>query len=92
MFAFSNCGYADATTLGNNLDAYIAGGGIVVASNFDWFGPGTSIAGAWITNDSPFNDLAPLNFPTGTLQTCTFGPLCDGVTTLNPLPFDSDSG
>ena len=72
----------DATTLGNNLDAYISGGGIVVAANFDWFGPGTSIGGAWMTNDSPFNDFAPLNLGTGTLQTCTFAPLCDGVTTL----------
>ncbi len=82
VLAFSNCGYQDATTLGNNLDAYLANFGIVVALNFDWFGGAQSIGGAWITNDSPFNDNATVNFISGTLQTCTDGALCDGVTTL----------
>ena len=35
---WSNNGWADQTTLGNNLGSYLAGGGIVVAFNFDWFG------------------------------------------------------
>ena len=35
---FSNCGYNDPVTLGNNLDAYEAGGGVVVAFTFDWNG------------------------------------------------------
>ncbi len=82
VLPFSNCGYQDGTTLGNNLDAYLSGGGIVVALNFDWYGGTQSIGGAWITNDSPFNDNATINFTTGTLQTCTDAGLCDGVTTL----------
>ena len=82
VLPFSNCGYQDGTTLGNNLDAYLSGGGIVVALNFDWYGGTQSIGGAWITNDSPFNDNATVNFTTGTLQTCTDAGLCDGVTTL----------
>ena len=80
---FSNCGYFDNVTLGNNLDAYEAGGGVVVAFTFDWNGSSFSIGGAWITNDSPFNDLAPGNFSNGTLGTCTVTELCNGVTTLN---------
>ena len=80
---FSNFGYADPVTLGNNLDAYQAAGGVVVAFNFDWFGGSQSIGGAWIANDSPFNDNATTNFSSGTLGTCTFGPLCNGVTTLD---------
>ena len=80
---FSNCGYNDAVTLGNNLDAYEAGGGVVVAFTFDWNGAPFSIGGAWITNDSPFNDNAPTNFTNGTLGTCTVTELCNGVTTLN---------
>ena len=80
---FSNCGYNDAVTLGNNLDAYEAGGGVVVAFTFDWNGAPFSIGGAWITNDSPFNDNAPGNFSNGTLGTCTVTELCNGVTTLN---------
>ena len=84
VFAFSNCAWQDPTTLGNNLDAYITGGGVVVAANFDWYATGLqSIGGAWIANDSPFNDNASTNFTTGTLQTCTFAPLCNGVTTLS---------
>jgi uncharacterized MnhB-related membrane protein len=78
---FCNCIPQDQTTLGNNLDAYISGGGIVVALNTNWVEPYT-IGGTWLTNDSPFNDGA---MPTGmgaTLQTCTFAPLCDGVTML----------
>jgi N-acetylneuraminic acid mutarotase len=80
---FSNFGYADPVTLGNNLDTYLAGGGVVVAFNFDWFGGSQSIQGAWLTNDSPFNSPGSGNFSNGTLGTCTFSPLCNGVTTLN---------
>ena len=83
VLAFSDCTWQDPTTLGNNLDAYLTGGGVVVAANFDWYATGSqSIGGAWITLDSPFNDNATGNFTTGTLQTCTSAPLCNGVTTL----------
>jgi hypothetical protein len=82
VVAFSDCGYADGTTLGNNLDAYESGGGIVFAWNFDWYGDVQSIGGSWLVNDSPFNNNAGLNFATGNLATCTFAPLCNGVTTL----------
>jgi len=79
----SNCVYSDRVTLGNNLDAYESGGGVVVAFTFDWNGGSFSIGGAWITDDSPFNDNAPTNFTNGTLGTCTVTELCNGVTTLN---------
>lgn len=79
----SNCEYSDPVTLGNNLDAYESGGGVVVAFTFDWNGGFFSIGGAWITNDSPFNDNAPPNLTNGTLGTCTVTELCNGVTMLN---------
>src|SRR5205823_4061836 len=83
LVPFSSCGYADPVTLGSNLDAYQAAGGVVVAFNFDWFGGSQSIGGAWIANDSPYNDNATTNFSSGTLGTCTFGPLCNCVSTLD---------
>lgn len=70
-------------TLGDNLGTYLAGGGIVVAFNFDWFGGSQSILGTWSTTYTPFNDQATVNFTNGTLGTCTFSPLCNGVTALN---------
>src|SRR4029077_12820279 len=37
-----------------------------------------------LTNDTPFvNPASSTNFSNGTLGSCTFSPLCNGVTTLN---------
>jgi hypothetical protein len=80
---FSNFGWSDQTTLGNNLGSYLAAGGIVVAFNFDWFGGRGSILGTWVTTYTPFNNPGATNFSNGSLGTCTFAPLCTGVTTLN---------
>ena len=80
---FSDCGWSDQITLGNNLGSYLAGGGIVVAFNFDWYGGTQSILGTWSTTYTPFNDPGPTNFTNGSLGSCTFAPLCTGVTTLN---------
>jgi len=80
---FSNNVWSDPVTLGNNLSSYLAGNGIVVALNFDWYGPGQSLAGNWVTTNTPFNDGAAVNFATSTLGTCTFAPLCSGVTNLS---------
>ena len=54
VVAWSNPGWFDQTTLGNNLGSYLAGGGIVVALNFDWYGGTQSILGTWSTTYSPF--------------------------------------
>ncbi len=83
---FSNCGYADGVTLGNNLADYLDGGGIVVAFNFDWYGGTQSIQGRWLTgNYTPFVNPGSTNFVAGTLGTCTFPQLCGGVSALNSL-------
>jgi hypothetical protein len=83
---FSNCGYADGTTLGNNLADYLDAGGVVIGFNLDWGGRAQSIQGRWLTgNYTPFNNPGTVNFTRGTLETCTFAPLCNGVTTLNAL-------
>jgi hypothetical protein len=82
---FSNCGYADGTTLGDNLADYLDQGGVVVAFAFDWDTtfPFLTIGGRWLTdNYTPFNNSGSENFSNGSLNTCT-GPLCSGVTTLN---------
>jgi hypothetical protein len=83
VVSFSNNDYNDATAIGNNLATYQAGGGIVVAFNFNWFGPPFGIQGTWLTADSPYNSPAPTRFSTDTLGTCTFAPLCAGVTNLS---------
>jgi len=80
---FSNFSWLDQTTLGNNLGSYLAGGGIVVALNFDWFGGPQSILGTWATTYTPFTNPGTTNFTASTLGTCTFAPLCTGVSTLN---------
>jgi len=80
---FSNNNYNDPTALGNNLHSYQAGGGIVVGLNFNWYGPPFGMAGAWITTDSPYVSPGPTAFSDASLGTCTFAPLCAGVTSLN---------
>ena len=80
---WSNTSWLDQTTLGNNLGSYLAGGGIVVALNFDWYGSGQSILGTWSTTYTPFTNPGTTNFVAGTLGSCTFAPLCSGVSSLN---------
>ena len=83
-YLFSNCDYLDGTTLGDNLADYLDAGGVVVGFNFDWFASSTAIQGRWLTGSyTPFDIGTTFNFANGTLGTCTFSPLCNGVTTLN---------
>jgi N-acetylneuraminic acid mutarotase len=84
VVSFSNFGYADPVTLGNNLVTYMNGGGVVVAANFSWYGGSQSIQGTWLTGGySPYNNPGTVNFGNGTLGTCTVPQLCNGVNTLN---------
>ncbi len=85
VVAYSDCAYANPTTLGNNLVTYMNGGGIVVAFNFSWYGGTQSISGTWQTGGySPFNDAGTPHFIAGTLGTYTVGhPLMQGVSSLN---------
>ncbi len=83
VIPWSNQPWIDPTALGNNLGSYLAGGGIVVAFNFDWFAGPQTIGGTWSTTYTPFNAPATQNFTNGTLGTCTVSQLCTGVTTLN---------
>jgi hypothetical protein len=83
VVAYSNCPFVDPVTLGNNLVAYMQGGGVVVAFNFSW-ASGASIQGAWLSgNYSPFNTPGTNNFVNGTLGTCTNAQICSGVNTLS---------
>jgi hypothetical protein len=82
VVAIDGFGWSEPTALGDNLHAYVFDGGAVVAFAFTWSGAPYSIGGAWMTNDSPFNDYASETHVSATLGTCTFAPLCDGVTSL----------
>ena len=62
---WSNTGWSSQTTLGNNLGSYLAGGGIVVAFNFDWFGGTQSILGTWATTYTPYTNPGANNFSAG---------------------------
>ncbi len=66
-----------------SLATYQAGGGIVVAFNFNWFGPPFGIQGAWLATDSSYLSPGGIDFSDASLATCTFAPLCAGVTNLN---------
>ena len=87
VIAFSNTGYFDQVTLGNNLADYEDANGVVVAYNFDWYGGTQSITGRWQTGGySPYVNPGTTNFITGTLGTYTIGhPLMQGVTSLVSL-------
>ena len=82
---FSNCGYSDPITLGDNLADYMDGGGVVVAFNFDWFGGSQSIQGRWLTdNYTPYINPGSGLFSNGSLGSFNPShPLMQGVTTLN---------
>ena len=49
VVAFSNNPYADPVAMGNVLADYADTGGVVVALNFDWFGPPFGLDGRWMT-------------------------------------------
>ena len=83
VVVFSNSPFADPVTLGNNLADYQDGGGMVTGLQFDWFGSPFGLDGRWITGGySPFQ--SPDGFLSGsaTEATCTFGPICAGVSGL----------
>ncbi len=85
VVAFSNCGWSDQTTMGNNLVSYVQAGGIVVAFNFDWYGGAQSLGGTWLSGGySPFDNPGTVNFSVGTLGTYNAAsPLMQGVTALS---------
>src|SRR6266478_4236440 len=49
VVAFSNSPYADPIAMGDVLADYADTGGIVVAFNFDWYGPPFGLDGRWMT-------------------------------------------
>lgn len=80
---WSGCPFIDSVTLGDNLVAYMQGGGVVVAFNFSWHSS-ASILGNWITgNYSPFNRPGVDNPTDGTLGSCSTAQLCAGVAALS---------
>ena len=83
VVVFSNSPFADAVTLGDELADYQDGGGMVTGLQFDWYGSPFGLDGRWITGGySPFQ--SPDGFLSGsaTEATCTFGPICAGVSGL----------
>jgi hypothetical protein len=81
VVATSNSVYVDPVAMGDVLADYADSGGIVVALNFDWFGPPFGLAGRWMTGGyTPFNDLAPINFSNSCLGTFNMAhPLMQGI-------------
>ncbi len=85
VVAFSNTGYLDPITFGDNLADYLDAGGIVVALNFDWFGGSQSLQGRWLSgNYTPFQNPGTTLFSSGTLGTFdSTSPLMASVSSLN---------
>src|SRR3712207_9166853 len=60
--------YDDPEVLGNVIADYQDAGGIVVATNQNWWGPPYGLAGRWVTGGyTMFNYPAPANNSTSTL-------------------------
>jgi hypothetical protein len=87
VIAFSNGPFFDATTLGDNLAAYVDGGGAVVQSAFSFSGPGSpsGVNGRWATgNYCPYNYSTNIDLSTYTaFLNDPDHPLMSGVTSLN---------
>jgi len=65
---FSNTEYDDPVALGNVIADYQDAGGIVVATNANWWGPPYGLEGRWMTGGyTMFNYPAPTNNSTSTL-------------------------
>src|SRR5262249_23052210 len=81
VVSFSNSTYFDAVAMGNVLADYADGGGIVVAFNFDWYGPPFGLEGRWQTDGySPFVEGGPTNFVSSCLGSYNAGhPLMQGI-------------
>src|SRR6266545_838742 len=81
VVSFSNSTYADPVAMGDVLADYADAGGIVVAFNFDWFGPPFGLEGRWQTGGySPFVEGGPINFNTSCLGSFNAGhPLMAGI-------------
>ena len=87
VVAFSNCGFMDPLTLGNNLADYSNAGHPVVALEFVFYVPGSTQVptGRWATI-SPFNPVNTSQFTTATLGSFTAGtPVMTGVASLSAL-------
>jgi hypothetical protein len=81
VVAFSNNMYNDPVGMGNVLADYEDAGGIVVGTEFDWFGT-FGLQGRWITGGySPYNTASAPDFATNT-ATIHSNCLTQGVTTL----------
>ncbi len=65
----------------NVLADYADTGGIVVAFNFDWYGPPFGLDGRWMTGGyTPFNYPAPINFTNSCLGNYDMNhPLMQGI-------------
>jgi hypothetical protein len=85
VVVFSNNAYANPVAMGDVLADYQDAGGVVVALNFNWFGPPFGLAGRWMTGGyTPYNTPGANAFTDSTLGVFTAGhPLMNGVTTLN---------
>ncbi len=86
VLVYSDAGFADATTLGNNLDAYLQAGGGVVVAMFAVSNSGFGLLGSAFANDFALNPGADESADT----TETLGavnvpgdPLLAGVTGFN---------
>ncbi len=81
VVSFSNSPYADPVGMGNVLADYEDAGGIVVAANFDWYGPPFGLEGRWQTDGySPFVEGGPIDFANSCLGSYdTTHPLMQGI-------------
>ncbi|HST04540.1 MAG TPA: S-layer homology domain-containing protein [Chloroflexia bacterium] len=81
---YSNTEYQDPVTLGNVIADYQDAGGIVVATNANWWGPPYGLDGRWMTGGyTMYNYPATANTSTSTLGTYDSNhPLMQGVTSL----------
>ncbi|HKP51598.1 MAG TPA: M14 family zinc carboxypeptidase [Chloroflexia bacterium] len=70
VVVFSNTEYDDPVALGNVIADYQDAGGIVVATNANWWGPPYGLEGRWMTGGyTPYTYPAPTNNSTSTLGT-----------------------
>ncbi len=84
VVVFSNTEYHDPVALGNVIADYQDAGGIVIATNANWWGPPYGMQGRWMTGGyTMFNSPAPSNNSTSTLGAHNAAhPLMQGVTEL----------
>ncbi|HET9495282.1 MAG TPA: S-layer homology domain-containing protein [Chloroflexia bacterium] len=84
VVVYSNTEYDDPVALGNVIADYQDAGGVVVATNANWWGPPYGMEGRWMTGGyTMFNSPAPSNNSTSNLGVYTAThPLMQGVDQL----------